>query len=160
MAQKMIRIDDDLYTELEKIKNALGGSVAYHAAIAIRKGLRGENSMLEEILSCVEDIKLMLEAPEEAEYDSGNYDLDRVEKIELPKTEAGKVEFHHTPPKKNSEAKASNISGRKTAGAQVAGQLPCCKSRTTMCKHWVWDSSTGEGYINKLDGELLEVTGE
>lgn len=32
----------------------------------------------------------------------------------------------------------------------------CCKEDKP-CKHWVWDSATGDGYINSITGELREV---
>ena len=32
-------------------------------------------------------------------------------------------------------------------------ELPCCKGASP-CKHWQWDSSTGEGYRNSLSGRF------
>lgn len=30
---------------------------------------------------------------------------------------------------------------------------PCCQGKRP-CKHWVWDESTGEGYVNTITGEV------
>ena len=32
----------------------------------------------------------------------------------------------------------------------------CCKSDKP-CKHWVWDSATGDGYVNTITGEVREA---
>ena len=37
-----------------------------------------------------------------------------------------------------------------------AEKLPCCLG-SKPCKHWVWDMSTGDGYVNTLTGEVREV---
>lgn len=37
-----------------------------------------------------------------------------------------------------------------------AGELPCCAG-VRPCKHWVWDSATGEGYKNTLSGRFKEA---
>lgn len=31
-------------------------------------------------------------------------------------------------------------------------ELPCCKNELQPCKHWRWDTNTGEGYVNVLSG--------
>lgn len=37
-------------------------------------------------------------------------------------------------------------------------ELPvCCGNRKTRCKHWVWDIQRGEGYVNSITGEILEI---
>lgn len=33
---------------------------------------------------------------------------------------------------------------------------PCCQQNKP-CKHWQWDTSTGEGYVNTLTGKVKEV---
>jgi hypothetical protein len=33
----------------------------------------------------------------------------------------------------------------------------CCKHPTQPCKHWVWDTQTGEGYRNSLSGRYREA---
>lgn len=33
----------------------------------------------------------------------------------------------------------------------------CCKNENKPCKHWVWDSASGEGYVNILSGRKMEV---
>ncbi len=33
----------------------------------------------------------------------------------------------------------------------------CCKNDNQPCKHWIWDTSTGEGYVNILSGRMMEV---
>lgn len=40
---------------------------------------------------------------------------------------------------------------------KFGGELPCCINETQPCKHWVWDSKTGEGYVNSLSGRIMEV---
>lgn len=35
-------------------------------------------------------------------------------------------------------------------------EMSCCKHPTQPCKHWKWDSSTGEGYVNTLSGRYRE----
>lgn len=33
----------------------------------------------------------------------------------------------------------------------------CCQNDTKPCKHWVWDVSTGEGYVNTLSGRSRDA---
>jgi len=44
------------------------------------------------------------------------------------------------------------ISGYRATAPTGSGQ-PCC-AKATPCKHWTWDTVSGEGYINSLTGEL------
>lgn len=37
------------------------------------------------------------------------------------------------------------------------GELPCCANPNKPCKHWVWDVTTGEGYVNSLSGRFMEA---
>lgn len=36
-------------------------------------------------------------------------------------------------------------------------ELPCCLNDTVPCKHWVWDTATGDGYKNVISGRFMEV---
>lgn len=36
-------------------------------------------------------------------------------------------------------------------------EFACCSNETRPCKHWVWDSATGEGYRNTLSGRFREA---
>ncbi len=56
--------------------------------------------------------------------------------------------------KNNSEA---NTSGVSSSGSTSASELACCANVTQPCRHWVWDTSTGDGYRNTLSGRFLEV---
>lgn len=46
-----------------------------------------------------------------------------------------------------------------TTPEQMTGEQPCCQNEIQPCKHWVWDSATGEGYKNTLSGRFMEVEG-
>lgn len=41
-------------------------------------------------------------------------------------------------------------------GTPTSKRLPCC-NMARPCKHWSWDSTSGEGYINSLTGETREA---
>lgn len=36
-------------------------------------------------------------------------------------------------------------------------EQPCCQHPTRPCKHWQWDTNTGEGYKNILSGRFREA---
>jgi len=36
-------------------------------------------------------------------------------------------------------------------------EFECCRNETRPCKHWVWDSASGEGYRNLLSGRFREA---
>lgn len=38
------------------------------------------------------------------------------------------------------------------------GEMACCQANKP-CKHWVWDLTSGEGYINSLSGRFRSVDG-
>lgn len=40
---------------------------------------------------------------------------------------------------------------------QSNAEQDCCKNDLQPCKHWVWDTQTGEGYRNTLSGRVMEV---
>lgn len=44
-----------------------------------------------------------------------------------------------------------------TVTTSELGELPCCAGARP-CKHWVWDTATGEGYRNSLSGRLREAS--
>lgn len=35
----------------------------------------------------------------------------------------------------------------------------CCLNELAPCRHWTWDTQTGDGYKNSLSGRVMEVTG-
>lgn len=39
----------------------------------------------------------------------------------------------------------------------AAGEFACCLNETRPCKHWVWDTNSGEGYKNSLSGRFKEA---
>lgn len=43
------------------------------------------------------------------------------------------------------------------SGVPIIGEQACCQNELQPCKHWVWDSSTGEGFKNSLSGRFMEV---
>lgn len=45
----------------------------------------------------------------------------------------------------------------KVAERQLSGELTCCTNDVRPCKHWVWDTTTGEGYRNTLSGRYREA---
>lgn len=45
----------------------------------------------------------------------------------------------------------------EVAKKQLSGELNCCLNEQRPCKHWVWDSQTGEGYRNVLSGRYKEA---
>lgn len=61
------------------------------------------------------------------------------------------------PSKNNSEATPTPVYDPIVAERQLSGELACCANETRPCKHWVWDTATGEGYRNILSGRVLEV---
>lgn len=42
---------------------------------------------------------------------------------------------------------------------QNSGELNCCLNEHRPCKHWIWDSVSGGGYLNSLSGRFMEVEG-
>ena len=48
-------------------------------------------------------------------------------------------------------------SAEKIASDASVGELECCKHPTRPCKHWVWDTVSGEGYRNTLSGRYREA---
>jgi hypothetical protein len=36
-------------------------------------------------------------------------------------------------------------------------EQPCCLNELQPCKHWVWDTQSGEGYKNVLSGRFMDV---
>ncbi len=40
---------------------------------------------------------------------------------------------------------------------RLGEEKPCCANEFKPCSHWVWDSATGEGYINSLSGRRMEI---
>lgn len=40
---------------------------------------------------------------------------------------------------------------------QSNAELDCCQHPTRPCKHWVWDTASGEGYRNTLSGRYREA---
>jgi len=38
-----------------------------------------------------------------------------------------------------------------------ANELECCQHPSRPCKHWVWDTDSGEGYRNTLSGRFREA---
>lgn len=41
--------------------------------------------------------------------------------------------------------------------AVVITELECCQHPTRPCKHWVWDTDSGDGYKNSLSGRYKEA---
>lgn len=39
------------------------------------------------------------------------------------------------------------------------GEFACCQNEYKPCKHWVWDTVSGAGYLNSLSGRFREVDG-
>lgn len=42
-------------------------------------------------------------------------------------------------------------------GEQSTGELDCCQHPTRPCKHWQWDTNSGDGYKNILSGRFREA---
>lgn len=73
------------------------------------------------------------------------------------------------PPKKNLEGKSSIVVTDDLIKQSVEGSMdrrqavldsaeqPCCANENRPCKHWVWDTATGEGYRNTLSGRFKEA---
>lgn len=40
---------------------------------------------------------------------------------------------------------------------ESSAELECCQHPTRPCKHWVWDTDSGEGYKNTLSGRFREA---
>ena len=64
-------------------------------------------------------------------------------------------------PEKKSEATPTSVADLISEPAQTAVmpdlEKECCQNPYNPCTHWVWDSSTGEGYRNSLSGRFMEV---
>ena len=56
-----------------------------------------------------------------------------------------------------SEANASGVSAASVREELGTHEFACCANELQPCKHWVWDTQTGEGYRNVLSGRFLEV---
>lgn len=201
---KTIRLTDETHQKFIEAKGDASADAYINTLLENSPQKKLDGAKLDAIINGIEDIKLLLEAPEEVISEAVNYDLDKVTEIEMPRSD--RVVMHSTPPEryadgsikvgkkcpiceasylllKNnklycntvgctyfekiiSEGKPSNIEQPKPAGRKTAVGLPstpvgiqmsCCKSRTTMCKHWVWQTETGDAYVNRLDGEVVEV---
>lgn len=37
------------------------------------------------------------------------------------------------------------------------GEFPCCAGKKR-CKHWSWDTTTGDGYVNSLSERFMEAS--
>jgi len=134
MAQKMIRLDDDVYTELSEMAPMESRSIANLASHLLRKTLA-------EALAD-KDGKLVSPA-------SGERYLKTDEVSSLIKPDIKKSEATPLP----------NIRPFNQADPLDATnpEKACCKNEDKPCTHWVWDTSTGEGYRNTLSGRYREA---
>lgn len=68
---------------------------------------------------------------------------------------------HGIPPENTSEAtpRVDDLFKQPAAITPPSRQLEenCCQNEHKPCKHWVWDSNSGEGYVNVLSGRTREV---
>jgi hypothetical protein len=127
-----IRIEDEVYQMVKDYADWAGRSVANAANYLLRQSTQLEKKM----------------AGAKVEVDDG--------KIVVTK--------EYTPEKNIVEATpniddllAEPSKKQLIAERQNAGELNCCLNETRPCKHWVWDTATGEGYRNSLSGRFREA---
>ena len=79
----------------------------------------------------------------------------------------GKIITAETPPNKQVVDVKDLLSDKEFIGKAVEGSMEkraavlyeqdCCQNDVRPCKHWVWDTSSGEGYKNTLSGRFREA---
>lgn len=79
-------------------------------------------------------------------------DVDVIENTPLPKNTEKKNLAGATP-----EVGDLFTSAEDASKVVTDSEKPCCKNETRPCQHWVWDTGSGEGYVNSLSGRKMEV---
>lgn len=140
MAQIMIRLDNEVYTELKKRADIQGRSYANLANYYLRKEfgwLPGQvNGTPTENTPTPKNITTRNLGP-----------LD-----EFPYMKLG-----GTPPSTDVEELLKSHVDIKHVPDITSLEYSCCLNETKPCKHWQWDSASGEGYKNILSGRFREA---
>lgn len=68
-----------------------------------------------------------------------------------------KIDVTPTPEKKIAEAAPRVDDLFSGVTGAVPREQPCCMNELQPCKHWVWDTQSGEGYKNVLSGRFMDV---
>lgn len=63
----------------------------------------------------------------------------------------------NTPSPKNIEPETLGIDNLLTNQSATELEQSCCVDDFHPCKHWIWDTQTGEGYKNILSGRYKEA---
>lgn len=130
-----IRIDNDLYNELKRLAQEDDRSVTVYTNRILRDKV---------IDKAIDDARITA-------YDTPTYDSTPIIPVINDLFADNKKSDGATPP-------ISEIISEPAATAVVEdAELACCKNPTKPCKHWVWDTSTGEVYRNILSGRYMEV---
>lgn len=131
---KILRIEDDLHAMIKSLAQEDGRTLAGYVDRHFRDQFQGLTAR---------ELKYQENTPPEkitAVVPSGTaktFDLDEI-----------------ISGNKKSEANATQASA--STATTVDDELPCCKLPQP-CKHWSWDASTGEGYVNSLSGRIREA---
>lgn len=126
---KQVRVSDDVYELVEQYG---------------KENRRSVNNAFDFLtVKIVESLKKL--DSQKLEKSSAHFEIKDGEVNQLNSTEPA-----YTEGPLNSEATPQKVT------TSELGELPCCAGKRP-CKHWAWDSSTGEGFINSLSGRMRSV---
>lgn len=138
---KLIKVNDNIHARL---MDARVGSETAGDVIERLFNTEQKDPALERIEAGIEDIKLMLEAPEEAQSDSA---------ITPEKNIAGASPFIEETHKGRRPAGVKNLSVATTK--DLRNEMACCNN-VQPCRHWSWDVPL-QLWKNSLSGRTMEA---